>query len=384
MPRMDALAWLQSLSKFGIRPGLERMEVLLTALGEPQRAFAAIHVVGTNGKSTTTRMTEALLLAAGLSVGSTVSPHVRSWSERIQVNGAEADVAAAVAAVRPAAEAAGATQFEVLVAAAFLAFAEAGVDIAVIEAGLGGRWDATNVVGASVVVLTNVALDHTDLLGDTRELIAAEKLAVIRPGATVIVGEAEWAAAARAHGAATVTLGDGTRPIVLATLAAEAHLGRAVDPVAALAVRLPGRAEWRSAAPAELWDGAHNAAGVRFLLAQLAAGHDAAGRDLAGVPAAGFTLCTSILADKGVDEMLDLLAGVAPTVVATSSSSLRALPADELARHCAGRFALVEAVAAPAAALARARELAGPQGAVLVTGSLYLLADLAAAQEHAA
>ena len=384
MPRMDALAWLQSLSKFGIRPGLERMEVLLTALGEPQHAFAAIHVVGTNGKSTTTRMTESLLLAAGLSVGSTVSPHVRGWSERIQVNGAEADIAAAVAAVRPAAEAAGATQFEVLVAAAFLAFAEAGVDIAVIEAGLGGRWDATNVVGASVVVLTNVALDHTDLLGDTRELIAAEKLAVIRPGATVIVGEAEWAAAAHAYGAATVTIGDGTRPIELATLAAEAHLGRAVDPAAARAVRLPGRAEWRSAAPAELWDGAHNAAGVRFLLAQLAAGRDAAGRDLAGAPAAGFTLCTSILADKGVDEMLDLLAGVAPTVVATSSSSPRALPADELARHCAGRFPLVEAVAAPAAALARARELAGPRGAVLVTGSLYLLADLAAAQEHAA
>ena len=152
------LTWLESLARFGIRPGLERMEAMLAELGDPQRAFAAIHVVGTNGKSTTTRMIEALLLDAGLSVGSTVSPHVRSWSGRIQVNGRQVDFEQAVARVRPAAERAGATQFEAITAAAFAAFAEAGVTVAVIEAGLGGRWDATNVVGAGVVVLTNIAL----------------------------------------------------------------------------------------------------------------------------------------------------------------------------------------------------------------------------------
>ena len=368
MAHEDALAWLQSLSQFGIRPGLERIEALLGELGDPQRAFAAIHVVGTNGKSSTTRMIEALLLDAGLTVGSTVSPHVRRWSERIRVNGHEADFAAAIARVRPAAERAGATQFETIVGAAFLAFAEAGVQVAAVEAGLGGRWDATNVVGAPVVVLTNIDLDHTDLLGDTRELIAAEKLAVIRPGATVVVGEPEWALPAQDLGAATVIVGDGASPLDLAVRAAEAYLGARVDPEAAARVRLPGRLEWRALAPQELWDGAHNAAGVRFLLERLPAGRD-------------FVLCTSILRDKGVDEMLELLAGVARSAVVTTSSSPRALPADELARHARDLFAVVEAEPDPAVALARARALAGPDGAVLVTGSLYLLADLAATQE---
>ena len=125
-------------------------------LGDPQDAFPAVHVVGTNGKSTATRTIEALLLAEGLSVGATVSPHVRSWSERITVDGEEADLEAALARVRPAAERLAATQFETITAAALAEFAAREVDAAVVEAGLGGRLDATNVLRTRVVLLTNV------------------------------------------------------------------------------------------------------------------------------------------------------------------------------------------------------------------------------------
>lgn len=359
------LEWLESLARFGIRPGLERMGAMLAELGDPQRGFATIHVVGTNGKSSTTRMIEALLLAAGVTVGSTVSPHVRSWGERIHVGGREVDFEQAVARIRPAAERAGATQFEAITAAAFAAFADAGVAVAVVEAGLGGRWDATNVVDAGVVVLTNIDLDHTDVLGDTRQAIAAEKLAVVRPGAVVVVGEQEWALPAKEAGAAEVVVGDGTEPIELAALAVQAYLGERVDAEPAARVRLPGRLEWRGSGPAELWDGAHNPAGVDFLLQRLP-------------PGTRFVVCCSILRDKSVGEMLERLARAGATLVATTSSSPRALPAGELARLAGGLFAEVEAEPDPAQALARARELAGPGGSVLVTGSLYLLADLAA------
>ena len=225
------------------------MRALLRELGEPQERFPAVHVVGTNGKSTTTRLTEALLLDAGLSVGSYLSPHVRGWSERIRVGGEEADFEAAVAAVRPAAEPLGATQFEALTAAALLAFAAAEVDVAVVEAGLGGRHDATNVLETRVVVLTSVALDHMDVLGDTREAIAAEKLAVVQPGCTVVLGEPEWRELAEENGAATVVV-TGRSNLALAIAAAESFLGRPVDPHAADDVTLPGRLERRGDAAA--------------------------------------------------------------------------------------------------------------------------------------
>jgi len=339
----------------------ERMHALLAALGEPQLRYPAVHVVGTNGKSTTTRMTEALLADAGLAVGAYLSPHVRSWSERIRIRGAEADFERAIAGVRAEAERLGATQFETVTAAAFVAFAEAGVDAAVVEAGLGGRHDATNVLGARVVVLTNVALDHMDVLGTTREAIAVEKLAVVHPGATVVLGDTEWEATARAAGAANVVT-TGASNLALATAAAEAFLGRDVDPHAAESVTLPGRLERRGESPLEIWDGAHNLAGVGYLLPRL--------------PDREYVVCCSILADKRPELMLEALSVLGQALVATESSNPRSLRAGDLAARAEPYFSRVEPIPDPFQARSRALALAGPAGAVVVTGSLYLLSEL--------
>jgi dihydrofolate synthase/folylpolyglutamate synthase len=335
------------------------MRQLLASLGDPQRAFQAIHVVGTNGKTSTTLMTAALLRDAGLRTGAYISPHVRGWAERIQVDGIEADLGAALERVRP--HAAGATQFEVITAAALAEFAARPVDAAVVEAGLGGRLDATNVLEARVVVLTNVALEHTDVLGSTREEIAVEKLAVVSPGSVVVMGEREWEGAALEAGASRVEVVARSN-LALAVSAAEAFLGRDVDPAPAEAVRVPGRLEHRSERPLEIWDGAHNLAGIGYLLARL--------------PTRRYTIVASILADKRADEMVRALTPLGDTFVATASGNARALRAEELAEVARPHFVHVEAEPDPGAAVARARSLAGPDGAVLVTGSLYLLAAL--------
>jgi dihydrofolate synthase/folylpolyglutamate synthase len=357
--RAPGVAWLESLSPWprdGF--GVERMRSLLAELGDPQVGVPAVHVVGTNGKSTTTRLIEELLLERGLRTGAYLSPHVRSWKERIRVRGTEADLEAALAIVRPAAERLRATQFEVLTAAAFVAFRTADVEAAVVEAGLGGRHDATNVLDATrVVVLTNVSLDHTDVLGTTREEIAAEKLAVVRPGCAVVLGEPEWEDAARAAGAGTVILETGGARS-LAVAAARVFLGADVDARALEGVALPGRLERR---PGEVRDGAHNPAGVRWLAHRL--------------PPADYTVVASILADKDVDEMLEGLSALGRRFVSCRSSSARALPAAELAARARPWFDLVETRDDPQEALARAHVLGEP---VLVTGSLYLLADLEA------
>jgi dihydrofolate synthase/folylpolyglutamate synthase len=354
----SAVDFIESLSpwpKDGF--GLERIQALLVRLGDPQLRYPSIHVVGTNGKSTVTRTIEALLADAGVFVGSYVSPHVRGWSERIRVRGEEADFEAAIARVRAEAERLDATQFEVLTAAALAEFAAAGVDVAVVEAGLGGRHDATNVLRSPVQVVTNIALEHTEVLGTTREAIAAEKLAVVQRGATVVLGEPEWEALARENGAAQVVLA-GRSNLALGLAAAEAFLGRPVD--GHVDVRLPGRLERLGEDPLEIWDGAHNLAGLGYLLPRL--------------PTARYVVVASILADKDVDGMVAALSVLGDRLVATSSSNERALSAADLAQRAAPFFSQVEAIEDPAESLRHARAFGEP---VLVTGSLYLLADLA-------
>jgi dihydrofolate synthase / folylpolyglutamate synthase len=351
-------AYVESLSpwpKDGF--GLDRIKALLVELGEPQLRYPSIHVVGTNGKSTVTRTIEELLAQSGLAVGAYLSPHVRAWSERIRVRGSEADFEAAIERVREPAERLGATQFELVTAAALAEFAGAAVDVAVVEAGLGGRYDATNVLRSPVQVLTNVSLEHTEVLGTTREAIAGEKLAVVQPGAIVVLTEPEWEGLALENGAAEFVLAARSN-LAVAIATAEAYLGRPVD--GHVNVTLPGRLERVSDEPLEIWDGAHNLAGVGYVLARL--------------PSARYTLVASILADKDVEGMLAAFSALGDRFVATRSSSMRALSAADLAERAGRYFAEVQAVEDPVEALASARARGGP---LLVTGSLYLLADLA-------
>jgi dihydrofolate synthase/folylpolyglutamate synthase len=401
---------LLGLELFGMRFGLDRMRRLMTVLGSPERAFTSIHVVGTNGKSSTVRMTEELLRRHDVRTGSYTSPHLVSFAERIRIDGRDISPAAFAAAVQRAAHAAelvdrtlpddeGVTQFEVLTTAAFSELAVAGVETAVVEAGLGGRFDATSVIPSRVHVLTNVDLDHTRWLGPTVVDIAREKLAVVRDGGTLVVGdlqpevEAEARAVAERHGArliqapaeiagVTVTAPGAyqRRNFALAVTAAEAFLGR-LDPdavaEAAASVKVPGRFEVVDRDPLTVVDGAHNPAGVRALVASLPElrGDGAAGRLVAVV---------SVLEDKDAAGMLRELLPCCAAVVLTSNANPRALPPatlESLARQVAGDDPPpMELVTDPRAAMRRAGELAGPDGAVLATGSIYLVADLARAE----
>ena len=266
----------------------------------------------------------------------------------------EAGFERAVARVRGPAEELASTQFEVLTAAALLEFAERGVDVAVVEAGLGGRLDATNVVDAEVVLLTNVALEHTEVLGETREEIAQEKLAVGHAATRVVVMSDNTFGGLVPNDAAIVQGG--------AREAAEAFLGRKIEHDAD--VSLAGRLERRED---EIRDGAHTPEAVDWLLAR--------------IPARDYVLCVSILREKRVDELLDRLGRAGSTFVATSSSNTRALSAKDLAARAEAHFSEVIAVANPGKALARAHTYGRT---VLVTGSLYLLADLHAREEDGA
>jgi dihydrofolate synthase/folylpolyglutamate synthase len=326
------------------------MQALLERLGHPERSYDAVHVVGTKGKSTAARTVAALLRAEGRRAAAYTSPHVSGWWERLETD--PAGFRAALERVRADAEAVGASQFEIVTAAAFADFASRGVETAVVEAGVGGRLDATNVVDARVVLLTNVGLDHVELLGDTREAIAREKLAVAGAAATVVLPDTEFAALVPGR---RVLLG-GARE------AASAWRGRAG--AAEGAARLPGRLELR---PGEVRDGAHTPEAVDWLLTRL--------------PEPGpYVIVASLLADKDVDGILRRLARAGSTLVATRSSNARALPAAELAQRAEGVFDRVEAVDDPAAAVERARAIGSP---LLVTGSLYLLADLSVAEWNA-
>ena len=424
---------LLGLELFGMRFGLDRMRRLLTVLGSPQTSFASIHVVGTNGKSSTVRMTEALLARHGRRAGSYTSPHLVSFTERVRADGGEiagwelatavqraARAAEAVDRTRPADD--GVTQFELLTAAAFSALAERGVEVVVVEAGLGGRWDATNTIASTVQALTNVGLEHTRWLGPTVRDIAREKLAVVRDGATLAIGSGlhpdaldEATLAASRHEARLVR-SPPTLPVDLAApgtfqrhnfalaatataafLGAETRAGdaRAGDALAgdALAggdvagevlarldeaavrevagsVSVAGRLEVVGRAPVTVVDGAHNPAGVRALVESLP--------EVVGErwPVA----VVSVLEDKDAAGMLRELLACSCAVVFTRNANPRALSPgtlESLARQVSADPPPIELEADPGRALARARELAGPDGAVLATGSIYLIADLA-------
>jgi dihydrofolate synthase/folylpolyglutamate synthase len=402
--------WLLSLELFGMRFGLDRMRRLMTTLDSPHRAFRAIHVVGTNGKSSTVRMIAALLAEHGVFTGAYLSPHLVSFAERIRIGGediSEDEFAAAVGRARHAAvlvdrtleEDDRVTQFEALTAAAYAQLAAAGVDVAVVEAGLGGRWDATNVIDAEVAVLTNVGLEHTRWLGPTIADIAREKLAVVAPGATLVLGaDLEPAAATEAElvaervGATIVRapaapppgfrlLARGAfqrRNFAVACAAAEACLGR-LDSVAvraaATSTAVPGRFQVLDGAAgggAEVvLDGAHNAGGIAALAESLP--EFLAGRPLVAV--------VSVLDDKDAAAMLAALLPLCAGAVFTANANPRALSPATLASLAgqvgAGGWDRVSRVEAdPRRAVALARELAGPGGVALATGSIYLVADL--------
>jgi dihydrofolate synthase/folylpolyglutamate synthase len=396
----DAERYLLGLELFGMRFGLDRMRRLMTTLDQPERRYDTIHVVGTNGKSSTTRMIAAILQRHDLRVGAYLSPHLVSFAERIRVDDRDIESRAFARAVERAAHAAAlvdrsqhaddrVTQFEALTAAAFSELAAREVDVAVIEAGLGGRWDATNVLPSKVQVLTTVGLEHTRWLGPTVRDIAREKLAVVRDGATLVVGadlhpdaQEEAHAAAERHGATLVTAPTDPgvevaapgafqqRNFALARAAAEAYRGSLeLERVraAAAAVTVPGRLQVVAHEPLTLLDGAHNAEGVAALAESLP--QLTAGRRLVGV--------VSVLDDKDAAGMLRALLPHVEHVVFTRNQNPRALPPATLASLCAQLDGPpCELEADPRRALARAREVAGAGGVVLATGSIYLVADL--------
>ncbi len=413
---MHSREWLASLEQFGIKLGLDTITRLLDALGNPERAFASVHVAGTNGKGSVAAMTAAALDGAGLRTGLYTSPHLVRLEERFVVAGRQVDPAAldeALDEVRRAVSALQAgggltvhpTYFEVTTAAAFLIFAKSGVQIAVVEVGLGGRFDATNVVHPVAVAIVSVDLDHERQLGSTVAEVAAEKAGIIKPGAGLVVGrlreEAERVVEAAAAAAGVVPRhvreavveaepADGSYTVsvrtaigsygpvrlalagrhqvdnaVVAILLLEALAARGHDiPGSAIetglaSARWPARLQWiEDRGVRVLIDGAHNPSGARALASYLLeSGH------------APLPLVLGVMQDKAVDGILAALAPVARPLIATRAPGGRALDAESLARRAAS--AGLEAVVEPDldAALARARR--GVR-AIAVAGSLYL------------
>jgi dihydrofolate synthase / folylpolyglutamate synthase len=397
----QAEEYLLSLELFGMRFGLDRMHRLMTVLGLPQRRFASIHVVGTNGKSSTVRFCAAILERHGLRTGSYTSPHLGSFRERIEVGEEpvpEADFAAAVARAAQAAELVNrtaepddqVTQFEALTAAAYHELARRGVEVAVIEAGLGGRFDATNVIPSKVQVITSVGLEHTRWLGPTLKDIAEEKLAVVRDHGTLVTGQLDEES--RAVAERTVELRRSTLVqagsdvglalrapgrfqrgnFAIAAAAAEAFLGHPLDPAslqaAARETTIPGRVEIIAHDPLTVYDGAHNPAGAHALAESLG---DVLGDRRPRVAVIG------VLEDKDAAAMLVELLPHFDHAVYTRSQNPRSLSPGtlvSLAEKLGGPRA--ETVADPHAAVGRARALAGRGGAVVAAGSIYLIADL--------
>jgi dihydrofolate synthase / folylpolyglutamate synthase len=398
---------------------LDRMRDLASVLGDPQHAYPVIHLTGTNGKGSTARMATALLAEAGLSVGTYTSPHLERVNERITRNGEpiDDDALAAVLGDLARVEAEGLVDvapsyFELLTAAAFRWFAEVAIDVAVVEVGLLGRFDATNVVDAKVAVVTNVGHDHSDFVGDWRHAVASEKAGIIKPGSVAIVGETDpdlvavFEAEASSPDVVVLrerdfsceenTLAVGGRLLdlrtpsgtlddvflslhgahqgdnaVCAVTAVEAFfarpLSREVVTGALGSVTVPGRFEVVGRSPLVVLDGAHNPEGAASAAATLADDFAVDG---------GTILVVGVLAPRDPADVLGPLgAADARLVVACAPPSPRAVPADDVAA-AARALGARDVVAVPdvAAAVDHALATAGPDDAVLVTGSLYVIA----------
>jgi dihydrofolate synthase/folylpolyglutamate synthase len=425
----DALAWLDSHQNLERMladarrppPTLDRMHALVDVLGHPETCAPAVHVTGTNGKTSTARCIAALLTAKGLRVGTFTSPHLERINERLTADGepiSDAELAEILTDLAGLEPLLGPdmrlTWFEILTGAALRWFADRPVDVAVFEVGLGGRWDATNVVDASVAVVTNIGLDHVEFLGSTRADVAREKAGVIKPGAIAVVGEqdpdlqpvfarqgpAELWLAGRDYECARNVLAVGGRVLDLRTpgatyddvwldlhgdyqgdnfaaalAASEAFFGAPVDDrlvrEAAATVRSPGRLEIVGRDPLVVLDGAKNLEGAQRAAAAVAEEFGSA-RSL--------VLVVGMLYGKDPEQMLRALrAAGARLVVACPPPSPRAQPSATLAA-AAARIG-VEAVATDsvAEALAVAFDRAATEDLILVTGSLYVVGAARAA-----
>jgi dihydrofolate synthase/folylpolyglutamate synthase len=420
------VAWLDSHTDFELSmptrvgaPTLDRIRAWCDLLDSPERSCPVIHITGTNGKGSTAKILTELLMADGLSVGTYTSPNLARVNERLARNGEPidddelAEVLASLAgleAMLPGRS----TRFELLTAAAFRWFADSPVDVAVVEVGMGGRWDATNVVEPDVAVITNVSYDHVEILGPTLLDIATEKAGIIKPGCRVVVGETDpqlldvFMAAAAACGAgetwvrgvefdcteSRVAVGGrlldlrtpgGHYPEVFLALhgahqgdnaacavaAAEAFFGAPLAPEvvehALASVRVPGRMEIVGRSPVIVLDGAHNVAGAQALASALVA-EFARNDDTVAL--------IGMLQGRDPSAMLEALlpAGVR-TVVACTAPSPRALPAASIAEaaRALGLQALAADTVMDGLTLARAR--LSTTGTLIVTGSLYVVAD---------
>ncbi len=410
----EALAYIHAVSWKGSVPGLSRITELMHRLGDPQAGMKFIHIVGTNGKGSTAAMLSSILTKAGYQTGLFISPYVIDFRERMQINNemiSRQALAEATDYVRPFAQAMAdaPTEFELITAVALCWFARAGCDIVILEAGMGGEFDATNVIPApEAAVFTNIGLDHTEFLGDTVEKIAATKAGILKPGCEAVLYpnvpgvEAvirEKCAAlgvpltlADPDGIETLSRGlDGQRlrrgklelflpllgdhqryntAVVLAVVEVLRRRGWTVsdrnvqDGIAA--VSWPGRFELLGRDPLFILDGGHNPQCMEALLAT-------AGTYLAGRP---LTVITGVLADKDYADMYDRTAKLADRFFTVTPPNPRALSAEDLAAWL-GRYGKPAAACASAAeAVARALAATPKDGAVLAYGSLYLAAEL--------
>ncbi len=399
---------------------LDRVRRLLELMGDPQTTYPVIHVTGTNGKGSVVRMITALLAARGLRVGTYTSPHLEKLNERLAWNGEPisdddlAEVIGAVAELEPLLESPP-TYFEILTTAAFRWFADVAVDVAVVEVGLGGRWDATNVADGQVAVLTNVSLDHAETIGPTVTDIATEKVGIVKPGSTFVLAETspllrpvfdrsepnEMWVRGEDFGCRRNLLAHEGRVVDLATpgatyenvflpvhgpyqgdnaavalAAVEAFFGaplaEEVVAEAFAALRLPGRLEVVTRHPICVLDGAHNPAGALAATAAL--------EEAFGPAVTGRILVIGMLQGRDPTEMLRCFdAGRARLVVACPPPSPRALPAAEVAAAARSLGTDAEETSSVSEAMATALALAGDADLVHVTGSLYVVGAARAA-----